>query len=132
MTADERATLVSAQKLCRKARDKGDIDAYYRANADFHGAITTASQNRAHRRDARNLQRRLQPYRRLQLRVNGRLATSFDEHEAILEALLAGDGEKAGEFLRAHVVVQGERFMALLAELHAETAPVQERAAKAG
>jgi DNA-binding GntR family transcriptional regulator len=131
MTAGERETLVSAFKRCRKACEKGDIDAYYRANADFHAAIYDASHNRALATDARNLQRKLQPYRRLQLRVRGRLATSFDEHDKVMEALLAGDGVEAGERLRAHVVVQGERFMSLLAELQVETAPLQPRA-KAG
>jgi hypothetical protein len=37
---------------------------------------------------------------------------------------------EAGERLRVHVVVQGERFMSLLAELQVETAPAPR--AKAG
>lgn len=132
MTADERAAFTAAFKRCRKACEKGDVDAYYHANADFHCAIYDGSHNRTLATVARNQQRRLQPYRRLQLRVHGRLAKSFDEHEAVAEALLKGDGAAAGERLRAHVVVQGERFMSLLAELQAEIAPAQERAAKAG
>lgn len=131
MTAEERETLVSAFKRCGKTCEKGDVDGYYHANADFHTAIYDASHNRALATNARNLQRKLQPYRRLQLRVRGRLATSFDEHDKVMEALLAGNGVEAGERLRAHVVVQGERFMSLLAELQVETAPVQPRA-KAG
>jgi DNA-binding GntR family transcriptional regulator len=131
MTADERAAFTAIFQRCRKACEEGDVDAYYHANADFHGAIYDGSHNRALATDARNQQRRLQPYRRLQLRVHGRLAKSFDEHEAVAKALLAGDGIEAGERLRAHVVVQGERFMALLAELQVETAPGHERA-KAG
>lgn len=131
MSAAERETLISAFKRCRAARDASDLDAYYHANAEFHGAIYDASHNRALAMNARSLQLKLQPYRRLQLRVSGRLARSFDEHDAVMEALLAGNGEEAGERLRAHVVVQGERFMSLLAELQVETAPAQERA-KAG
>jgi DNA-binding GntR family transcriptional regulator len=123
MTAGERETLISAFKRCRKACEKGDVDAYYHANADFHGAIYDASHNRALALSARNQQRMLQPYRRLQLRVRGRLASSFDEHDTVMEALLAGNGMEAGERLRVHVVVQGERFMSLLAELQVETAP---------
>lgn len=131
MTAEQRETLVSAFKRCRKTCEKGDVDGYYHANADFHTAIYDASHNRALAAQARNLQRKLQPYRRLQLRVRGRLPTSFSEHDAVMEALLAGNGIEAGERLRAHVVMQGERFMSLLAELHVETTPAQDRA-KAG
>jgi DNA-binding GntR family transcriptional regulator len=131
MTADEREILISAFKRCRKTCEKGDVDGYYPANADFHTAIYDASHNRALAAQARNLQRKLQPYRRLQLRVRGRLSTSFKEHDRVMEALLAGDGIEAGERLRAHVVVQGERFMSLLAELHVEIAPAPNHA-KAG
>jgi hypothetical protein len=49
----------------------------------------------------------------------------------VAEALLKGDGAEAGRRLREHVVVQGERFMSLLAELQAEIAPAEARA-KAG
>ncbi len=70
--------------------------------------------------EARRLQLRLQPYRRLQLRVPRRMDASFAEHEAILEALLAENGEAAAERLRAHVVVQGERFMTLISALQDE------------
>jgi DNA-binding GntR family transcriptional regulator len=128
MTSEERAGFDAAFNRCRKACEKGDRDAYYHANADFHSAIYDGSHNRMLATVAHGQQRRLQPYRRLQLRVHGRLAKSFDEHSAVAEALLKGDGVEAGRRLRDHVVVQGERFMSLLAELQAEIAPSQERA----
>lgn len=128
MTAEERVAFDAAFNRCRKACEKGDRDAYYHANADFHSAIYDGSHNRMLATVAHGQQRRLQPYRRLQLRVHGRLAKSFDEHSAVAEALLKGDGVEAGRRLRDHVVVQGERFMSLLAELQAEIAPSQERA----
>jgi len=131
MTAQERTAFNAAFKRCRKACEKGDRDAYYHANADFHSAIYDGSHNRMLAAVAHGQQRRLQPYRRLQLRVHGRLAKSFDEHSAVAEALLRGDGVEAGRRLRDHVVVQGERFMSLLAELQAEIAPSQKQA-KAG
>jgi DNA-binding GntR family transcriptional regulator len=121
MTEEDRARLLAAHDHCRAARDAADVDAYYHANADFHEAIYLASRNRALSGEARTLQRRLHPYRRLQLRSRGRVNISFAEHEAILAALFAGDGALAAERLREHVVVQGERFMALLAEIQAET-----------
>ena len=59
----------------------------------------------------------LRPYRRLQLRVKGRVAASFDEHQAVVDALAAGDGEAAAAALRGHILVQGERFGDLIAAL---------------
>ncbi|MDO8207839.1 MAG: hypothetical protein Q7T38_08475 [Gallionella sp.] len=43
--------------------------------------------------------------------------TSFTEHAGIVEAILAEDGEQAASKLRAHVVVQGQRFADLVASL---------------
>ncbi|HEY9026582.1 MAG TPA: FCD domain-containing protein, partial [Burkholderiaceae bacterium] len=56
-------------------------------------------------------------YRRLQLRVRNRPQRSFEEHQAILDALREGDADKAQQSIRSHVVVQGERFADLVASL---------------
>ncbi|MET0349164.1 MAG: FCD domain-containing protein, partial [Rhizobacter sp.] len=63
------------------------------------------------------LQRKVRPYRRLQLRVRNRVNRSFEEHQEILDALKAGDADKAVTAIRSHVVVQGERFADLVAGL---------------
>ncbi|OYU44577.1 MAG: hypothetical protein CFE44_12175 [Burkholderiales bacterium PBB4] len=65
------------------------------------------------------LQRRLRPYRRLQLRVRNRMSASFIEHLSVVEAIIAGDADATEKALRSHVVVQGERFADLLASLNA-------------
>jgi DNA-binding GntR family transcriptional regulator len=64
-----------------------------------------------------SMRRRLRPYRRLQLRVRGRIPNSFEEHQAIVAAIHAGDGELANSLLREHVIVQGQRFADLIATL---------------
>ena len=66
---------------------------------------------------ARQLSRRLAPFRRLQLRVRQRLAQSLAEHAEIVEAIVAGNEVRAAETLRNHVVVQGDRFSDLVASM---------------
>ena len=73
---------------------------YFYCNENFHEAIYAGSQNGF-----------------LQLRVRNRLNTSFSEHDAVVQAILAGDPDAASQALRSHVVVQGERFGDLLASL---------------
>jgi DNA-binding GntR family transcriptional regulator len=119
--ADQRAILETHQ-ACRSAKEANDPATYYRLNEDFHFAIYEASKNQFLMEQARTLHRRLRPYRRLQLRVRSRMANSFDEHEAIVRAIAAGDGAAAADLLRAHVVVQGERFADLVASLEASNA----------
>lgn len=111
----EAAGLKATHAACKAQR--GDLDAYYLANESFHQAIYAASGNQFLAEQCMALQKRLRPYRRLQLRVRNRVENSFAEHEAILAAILAGDGEQAAEALRGHVRIQGERFSDLVAGL---------------
>jgi DNA-binding FadR family transcriptional regulator len=43
--------------------------------------------------------------------------TSFQEHSEIYMAITVGDGAQAEKLLRNHVIVQGERFADLIANL---------------
>jgi DNA-binding GntR family transcriptional regulator len=117
------AALDAAHEECRTAAAAHDTDAYFYANERFHFAIYGASHNGFLFEQASSLQRKLRPYRRLQLRVRHRLQRSFEEHQAILDALHAGQAEAAMGHVRNHVVVQGERFADLVASLSQMTAP---------
>jgi DNA-binding GntR family transcriptional regulator len=44
---------------------------------------------------------------------------SFSEHDAVVNAIIEGDGQKAADLLRSHVAVQGQRFTDLIASLDA-------------
>ncbi|MBY0557701.1 MAG: FCD domain-containing protein, partial [Burkholderiaceae bacterium] len=45
------------------------------------------------------------------------LSNSYREHEGVVEAIIAGDGERAAELLREHVMIQGQRFSDLMSSL---------------
>ena len=119
MTDAERKALLTAHQACEDARANDDSDAYFYCNEQFHSAIYAGSHNTFLIEQAQALQRRLRPYRRLQLRVRNRMGVSFKEHLGVVQAIAAGDAEAAAQALRSHVVVQGERFADLLASLHA-------------
>ncbi|MGE5652610.1 GntR family transcriptional regulator [Noviherbaspirillum sp. UKPF54] len=118
MTSNEHGGLLAAHQACNQARTDNDADEYYYRNEAFHEEIYAGSHNAFLAEQAKNLHRRLRPYRRLQLRVRDRLANSFAEHEQIVNAIVEGDGEKAGELLRGHVMIQGQRFADLIASLN--------------
>ncbi|WP_417725527.1 GntR family transcriptional regulator [Salipiger sp.] len=109
--------LRDANAKCRAAVERRDSDAYYDENGRFHGIIYRQSGNAFLEGEALALHRRLKPFRRAQLRLRGRMAQSMAEHEEIVEALAAGDGERASDALRGHVAVQGEKFHHLIASL---------------
>jgi DNA-binding GntR family transcriptional regulator len=117
ITDEEMAALEQVHQDCRQAAESGDSDAYFYANERFHLAIYGASHNVFLAEQAGAIQRKLRPYRRLQLRVRNRVQRSFAEHQAILDALRVANGEQSAQAMRSHVVVQGERFADLMADL---------------
>jgi DNA-binding GntR family transcriptional regulator len=117
MTPVEHATLTAAHLACEAARDGTDPDAYFYLNETFHEQIYAGSHNDFLADQARALHRRLRPYRKLQLRVRDRVKVSFDEHAAVVAAIVAGDGERTVELMRNHIMIQGQRFADLIASL---------------
>jgi DNA-binding GntR family transcriptional regulator len=109
--------LVHAQEACEALRQKHDPDGYYHQNEVFHHVIYEGTHNAFLAQQASALHRRLGPYRRLQLRVRDRIATSCAEHQRIVEAIVAGDGDKAAELLREHVWVGAGKFADLMASI---------------
>ncbi|MES2116512.1 MAG: GntR family transcriptional regulator [Pseudomonadota bacterium] len=117
MTPREQQALLDAHQACKSARDAHEPDDYYYKNEEFHEAIYAGSHNQFLIEQTRALYRRLRPYRRLQLRVRDRLANSYDEHDGVVQAIVHGDGERAAQLLREHVMIQGQRFSDLMASL---------------
>jgi DNA-binding GntR family transcriptional regulator len=122
MTPAEQQALIEAHDACKDASLAKDPDGYYYKNETFHYAIYAGSHNHFLIEQTRSLSRRLRPYRRLQLRVRDRLGTSFDEHDALVRAIVKGDGELAAQHARDHVMIQGQRFADLMASLPQLTA----------
>lgn len=110
MTDTEREILESQHLLCAQVSDSGDSDSYYDENAQFHALICAGAHNSFLVDEVQRLRRRLQPYRRLQLRLNGRIPASLAEHAAITQSIVNGQGDLAAEHMRNHVSVQADRF----------------------
>ena len=122
ITDEERQELLEAHEACARQAAGGSADAYYYANERFHHVIYEACHNAFLAEQARQLHNRLKPYRRLQLRLRNRVAGSLGEHQAIVDAILAGDGDAAERHLKDHVLIQGERLTDFVATLDSAVA----------
>ncbi|MTH35521.1 FCD domain-containing protein [Paracoccus limosus] len=122
MNEAELARFQQIHERCRAFAEAGDVEGYYAENSRFHHCIYGGTHNAFLEQEASRLHAMLQPYRRMQLRVRGRLGGSLREHEAVVAAIRAGDAEAAGRALRDHVVVQGDRFHDLLAMMRQDAA----------
>jgi DNA-binding GntR family transcriptional regulator len=117
MTSAERAELTGLQEAAGAAVESGDEDIYFEHNRAFHAAIYAGAHNSYVTETARQLFLRGAPYRRLQLRQRGRLPVSHAEHGAIADAIIREDGAAAAVAIRAHIMIQSDRFMEFMASL---------------
>lgn len=102
---------------CKLAVAQADGDFYFRENETFHAIIYKQSGNRFLETESLQLQNGLHPFRRMQLRLRGRMAQSMRESKAILSAHEAGDGHITSAEIRTYIAVQGEKFHHLVASL---------------
>jgi len=128
MTAVQVERLAARHDAAQPFVEAGDHDGYYLANVRFHEALYGGARNAFLERQTLYLSRRLSPYRRLQLRRPGRLATSNREHARIIDAIREADGAAAARVMREHVTVQGTGLVDLftmLADSGSEAAEVR-------
>ena len=103
MTPDERQGLEALHRASQAAVREGGIDEYERFNQEFHSLLYAGCHN-GYLRDLLHATRaRLAPFRRAQFNLRGRLASSWREHEAVVQAILRGDGDGAARAMREHL-----------------------------
>ena len=117
-TSNDIDALEKDNETCRVAVAANDTKKYYEINARLHGRIYQMSGNSFLANEARRLHDRLRPFRRLQLRVRGRMEESMAEHDIILAALRDGDADRAFETMKKHITIVGVRFNDLVSSFN--------------
>ena len=117
-TSNDIDALEKDNETCRAAVAANDTKKYYEINARLHGRIYQMSGNSFLANEARRLHDRLRPFRRLQLRVRGRMEESMAEHDIILAALRDGDAGRAMETMKKHITIVGVRFNDLVSSFN--------------
>ncbi|MGV1800432.1 GntR family transcriptional regulator [Agrobacterium vitis] len=117
--AAERMTLEERRALERMHRDSirivqaGQTEDYSAYNIEFHNRIYQGAHNQHILELVTQTRSRLAPFRRAQFRLTGRLSLSFQEHEAIVNAILRGEKTAAAEAAYRHVEIVGDASSAL-------------------
>jgi DNA-binding GntR family transcriptional regulator len=118
MTPLEHKTLMAIHKKFRPFVDARDREGYHDLNKSFHEAIYAGSHNGYLREQAIALYGRLAPYRAYQLKRPDALRVASQEHKAIVDAIVTGNGEEAQRLLVDHVSLSNELFADLVAALN--------------
>jgi DNA-binding GntR family transcriptional regulator len=105
------------RELCRRgvaALADDDIDAVVAANAEFHTTVTQLSGNEVLVELAAQVDRRVRWYFTPVARHRG--PQSWEEHAALIEAIVAGDGDGAAKVMREHTEHTRESYLEQRAE----------------
>ena len=103
MTDEEKTELRESVELSEYYVAKGNTEKLKELDTAFHNIIYRASGNRMLSRILSELHRNRKTYRKLSMTVPGRVEKTAEEHREILNAILAGDGERADTLTRMHV-----------------------------
>ncbi len=96
----ELARLVSLQRFTDVA---GDVDAFYAADEAFHEALARQSGHPNLWRVVRQEKAQLDRCRHLTLPIAGRRARVIEQHQAVVEAIVARDADAAEAAMAAHL-----------------------------
>jgi len=110
--AEELDTLIQAMDA---AIEQKDGERYYRLNLEFHSALFTACGHQRVAQAYASLINELHLARRRTLGLVERMQQSNKEHRNLLDALKAGDGEKARALAEGHILGGRTRWAAVLA-----------------
>ena len=108
MTSSERRTFEIEHQASARLVQLGAEEDYEYFNTEFHSRLYRGAHS-THICEMTVMTRsRLAPFRRAQFMLPGRLAKSWQEHDAIVTAIMRGDGAAAGKAARDHVSIVSE------------------------
>jgi DNA-binding GntR family transcriptional regulator len=105
MSPAERVRLELVHGRAHEAVRNNDRNTYRLLNFEFHDVIYQGAHNAFLLATTLGIRQRIAPYRRAQFAMQDRLMKSYEEHEAIVAAILDGDAKTASEVMRSHVNV---------------------------
>jgi DNA-binding GntR family transcriptional regulator len=105
MSPAERVELEVVHLRSVEAVRSRDNETYRNLNFEFHDTIYRGAHNDFLLTTTMNMRQRIAPFRRAQFAIQDRLAKSYEEHDAIVKAILDGDEQTAGNVMRTHVNV---------------------------
>ncbi|CAM3738955.1 GntR family transcriptional regulator [Bordetella bronchialis] len=114
MSAAQRDELGALHEKAMALAGDDDRPGYEACNLALHQLIYAGSGNAIVRDEINDARLRLSNFRRNVFDQPGRLKVSCAEHEAIVRAIRAGDGEAAAQAMRDHIIGKGKAFADLV------------------
>jgi DNA-binding GntR family transcriptional regulator len=120
MTVLERKQLETLHEKSRLAVRKKDKTAYAELNDQFHDLIHRGSHNATLQSISQELRQRLAPFRKPAFfHGSKRLLDSWEEHDAVVAAILASNSEQASASMAKHLVNSSLNIVSYVEEIRA-------------
>ena len=103
MTNDDLKALMKLHRSSKKIADKEDMNGWQNANLKFHEIIYEGARNPFLRQEVLRIRSRTGVYRRHAFGALGRIKSSYDQHEKIVNALEKRDAEAASLCMADHM-----------------------------
>jgi DNA-binding GntR family transcriptional regulator len=103
MPEDERQQFFALHEKSQRVAAEEDLEGWQKMNLEFHERIYQGSRNPFLRQEVLRMRFRTGVYRRHAFGALGRLQASFDQHDAVVQALKARDSESAVLQMRDHM-----------------------------
>ncbi|MBU3737424.1 MAG: GntR family transcriptional regulator [Rhodoferax sp.] len=123
ISPEEKEELAAIQRASDAALAAGDHATFGRLGNRFHLTIWQATHNEVLVETARKCAIGLNPYRMFQLRAEGRATANNEDHQALLELILAGRPDEAYNLMKGHVSVQGDVLAEYISYTHRANSP---------
>lgn len=109
-TPEQRLGLGKVVSEMDQATDSGDVKRYHALNLQFHDMLVDFAGNARLTETYRLLTKELLLFRLRGLQDGGGFEVSNSEHRAVVEAVIAGDPDSAGNLLRRHAAASRARM----------------------
>jgi len=115
--AEDRRRLKKAHKDSSIYVETHDTMNYEKANARFHELLYDGCLNRYLRQQILAIRRRTQVYRRAHFTDPRRIEKSWQDHQRVVDAILAGDEDAVSRAMIDHIAIGGQEFAEFVAHI---------------
>ncbi|MBU2960260.1 GntR family transcriptional regulator [Citreicella sp. C3M06] len=117
ITHQEKTQMLAIQQQLIAAFEEGDPEAFYKINEDFHDLLYKAAHTHFLADQTIALRLRLSPYRRQVTFQPGKMRATLSEHQEIIDAIDAGDSDRAMVAASEHVRLLGDHLSDFIATI---------------
>lgn len=110
MSQEERDELARVHATAKTIVETGDVDGWRAVNLAFHDVLYVGARNPYLRQEILRLRARTGAYLQHAFSALGRLNSSYEQHDELLNAIMARDPERAHKMMMHHISLdQGAR-----------------------